>query len=93
MIKLLAYDSIKASGEANMRPKHSIKHYKQQNKLWKTEASSFLLAVFFIPLFNVVSVHLYVSHNLMAVATVEISINYSWHCSFKQLKEARGGVP
>ena len=33
VIKLLAYDSIKASGEANMRPKHSIKHYKQQNKL------------------------------------------------------------
>lgn len=33
VIELLAYDSIKASGEANMRPKHSIKHYKQQNKL------------------------------------------------------------
>lgn len=38
---------------------------------------SFLLAVFFIPSCNVVSVHLYVSHNLMAVATVEILINYS----------------
>lgn len=93
MIKLLAYDSIKVSGEANMRPMHCIKHYKQQSKLWKTEASSFLLAVFFIPSFNVVSVHLYVSHNLMAVPTVEISMNYSWHSSFKQLKEARGGVP